>query len=172
MSAFIVSKKHVDTLVQSAIAGPSDHHGWHDSGERFFRWYYDGQSRRLDPFADEPRERGRTEIVTPSMLGQLLWDENRRSVDHRYDEENVEQPYLFEPVTRPGVMMIGAAGLTIAIESLVTAAELACGINCYEYQSCEHDDWGSSEAFAICRSMKENILRTLPGYSAAPWGWD
>ncbi len=81
-------------------------------------------------------------------------------------------PYVFEPVTRPGVMSIGARGLTIAIEPLVSAAELAKGIANYEYQSCEHPEWEGSEAHAFCRALKEEILASLPGYEDAPWGWD
>lgn len=76
--------------------------------------------------------------------------------------------YVFEPVTRPGVMLIGGRGLTIAIEPLVTSAELAKGIANYEYQSCEHPEWESSEARAFCLAMKEAILSSLPGYDAAP----
>jgi hypothetical protein len=190
MSAWIVSKRHIDIMVQSAIAGCTDSRGWLHPGEQF-RWRCDGQGYMLDPHATEPSERPgfvpgySTEIVTPSMMGQQLVDECVKSVTHRYPNDNVDagelpgptdpyylKPYVFEPVTRPGVFTIGAAGLTVAIEPLVSLAELAKGVACYEYQSCEHDEWESSQAHAICESLTSHILHSLPGFDKAPWGWD
>ncbi len=184
----MVSKRHVDTLVQSALAGPSDGRGW-NHGEPF-SWYHDERRHSVDPFAQGDEDSILTgvsmvEQVSPSRLGQRLVDECVASVHGRYPDTNPDEgdlpgphdayymgPYVFEPVTRPGVMLIGARGLTIAIEPLVSAAELATGIAYYEYQSCETPDWKQSEAFAICRAMKDRILCTLRGAAEAPWGWD
>lgn len=48
--------------------------------------------------------------------------------------------------------------------------EILKAIHCFEYQSCEVKDWGTTEAFAFCRHLESAIVRSLPGYSEAPWG--
>ncbi|MFZ2152075.1 MAG: hypothetical protein WAV09_03145 [Minisyncoccia bacterium] len=44
-------------------------------------------------------------------------------------------------------------------------------INCYEYQSCEHEGWRTSPAAAFCEALKGTLIHKLPGYdSADTWG--
>jgi len=45
-------------------------------------------------------------------------------------------------------------------------------ISCYEYQSCEHPEWRTSEARAICEALRKLAIRNLPGYDEAPWHAD
>ena len=45
-------------------------------------------------------------------------------------------------------------------------------LDCYEYQSCEHPEWETSEAFEFCRAMRNLLIGCLPGYDAAQWEWD
>lgn len=47
---------------------------------------------------------------------------------------------------------------------------LAKQVHCYEYQSCEHDGWEDSKAYAMCQAIKEGLLRNHPDYEDAPWG--
>ena len=177
MSAWIVSKRHIDVMVQSALVGPTDLHRWNPMSDGF-SWYHNG-THRLDLTAEVGDESAPAvagfsglELVPPSVLGQRLWNENRRSVDHRYGEENEEHLYAFAPVYEDGVTTIGASGLTQTLKPLVPAAELVKGIACYEYQSCEHAGWEGSEAHAFCEAMEDMILHSLPGWESAPWGWD
>lgn len=184
MSAFIVSKRHIDILVQSAIAGATDSRGWTHPGEQF-SWYHNEARHEIDPYGDAARVWGYKELVPPSVLGQRLVDECVASVSGRYPNDDVQagelpgpcdpyylKPYVFEPVTDSNVMVIGAAGLKVHIGALVSTAELASGLFCYCYQSCEHEGWETSEAHAFVQAMKDNLLRSLPGHDAAPWGWD
>lgn len=179
MSAWVVSKRHIDILVQSAIVGATDsERDWLHVGQDFSYWH-DGARHKVT-------------YKNASEVGQMLWNENHYSVDYRYSpmgrgkyaemiegklraagweagDETSELPavdmvppgYCFSPTGR------GTNGLT----PLVTLAELACGVACYEYQSCEHDGWETSAAHAFCRALKDHMLAHLPGFEAAPWGW-
>ncbi len=77
MSAYMVDRETIAYLVNAALQG-------RDRGMSFYDW---GNRRRLtldDTNADE--------------IGQLLWNENRRSVDARYgvrDDENLPGPIIF-----------------------------------------------------------------------------
>jgi hypothetical protein len=42
-------------------------------------------------------------------------------------------------------------------------------LDCYEYQSCEHDGWDDSATKRFCNSLRHSLTASLPGYNAAPW---
>jgi hypothetical protein len=88
-----------------------------------------------------------------SAAGQMLWDENFRSVNYRYTEEKSAPAYSFKRNLQP-------------IDPIVVLKQ----ISCYEYQSCEHSDWESSEAKAFCSALQGKMISWLPGYDDAPWG--
>ena len=124
MSAWIVSKQHIDLLVAAS------------------------------------------KEVVPDVLGQMLWDENHKSVNYRYTETKPTPSYTF--TARPNKV----------INPVVVLKQLAC----YEYQSCEHAGWEDSKAYKFCQMLKAELLATfstpmteemvcaLPEYNAAPWG--
>ena len=130
MSAWTVSKKHIDLLVTLA--------------------------------AQEELLGGKTE----TEFGQILWDENYRSVNYRYSEQTPSPHYEFEPfdlTTIPVISQIKQVG-------------------CYDYQSCETDDYQSTPAGLFVETL-ETLLRAKlpdrpkevsdhPGYDVAPWGID
>lgn len=68
MSAFIVSKRHIDALVTTAEAWRIPLAGSHGSAMHRFSF-------------------------TAKDLGQLLWTENFRSVNYRYTEQQAEEIY-------------------------------------------------------------------------------
>jgi hypothetical protein len=39
----------------------------------------------------------------------------------------------------------------------------------YDYQSCEHDGWSTSEAKRWIDNLIAGLIYALPGYDAAPW---
>ena len=45
-------------------------------------------------------------------------------------------------------------------------------IACLRYQSCETEDWEQSKAARWLEELRELAIDHLPGYEAAPWGWD
>jgi hypothetical protein len=115
MSAWIVSKKHIDLLVAAA------------------KGMYGG------PDADQ--------------LGQMLWEENTKSVNFRYNETRPMPSYKF--VSPKG-----------AIDPVVVLKQ----ISCFEYQACEHPEWKDSKAKEFCEDLTNQMIGALPGYEEAPWG--
>lgn len=89
MSAWIVSKGHIDCLVQALIV------------------------EGIVPMSE----------ATPA--GQLLWEENYRSVNCRYSESEACPEYVFEGVEAP-------------LDDAIVWRQL----DCYDYQTCEHAAWG------------------------------
>lgn len=126
MSAWIVTKEHIDLLVAAAEG-------------------MDG--------------------VEPDALGQMLWEENHKSVNYRYGEKRKTPRYKFTP--RPNK----------AISPVVVLKQIAC----LGYQSCEHASWDNSKAAMFLTNLTAKMLtkltplshdevRELPEYEAAPWG--
>jgi hypothetical protein len=157
MSAFVVSTVHIDAML---TAGLRLRTAYTHSPLTWFWPAIDAGSQRGSWTSEElqcqARERRRQlTIQTAGRVGAMLLAENRRSVDHRYDEQEWEEPYLFTALPgRPDPVVVLKA------------------INCYRYQSCEHPGWGSSEAFAFCDALRERAIGCLSGYDAAPWEID
>ncbi len=109
MSAHVVSKRHIDTLVHCALTGPSDAHGWLEEGGSF-SWYHDDRRHELSLHAEVGEERtAAIDLVPPSQLGQLLVNECVASVHGCYPEADPDTgdlpgpcdayymgPYVFE----------------------------------------------------------------------------
>lgn len=189
MSAYVVSKAHIDFLVQAALAGPSDGVGWNSESEPNFSWHHNRQLHRLDLLAEVGDERpaaipgfNAIELVGPSVLGQRLLDECVASVHARYPDTSPDEgnlpgpidayymgPYVWEPYRQSETPLI-ARGMPRVIAAPASTAVIAKQIANYEYQSCEHEGWEHSESHAFCRALRESLLRSLPGWAEAPWG--
>ena len=115
MSAFIVSKKHIDIIV-NALSG-----------------------------VDSPE-------LHMDNTGQMLWEENFKSVNYRYNENSKCPKYVFK---KP--------------EKEYTPVEIAKFVHCYMYQSCEHDEWGDSDAKATANKLLTDLWHNMPGYASAKW---
>jgi len=148
MSAFMVSKSHINALVAVAYYGPAGAH----SRYWYAPYFHDHKLQRED--LDE--------------LGDMLVKENLSSIHARYPD-TISNPdatpgpcnnYWLEPFQfadgskRPNV---------------VQALKL---IACYEYQSCEHDEWERSAARRYCEGLRHALINCLPGYEEAPWEWE
>lgn len=149
MSAFVVSKAHIDALIGVAVFGPkhviSPGMAWYgihdpDTGERL---------------TNDDADR----------IGTELWSENVRSVAYRYpDDESGGRPgpndftdeqafgYAF-PVMTPRISAVAALK---AISSL-------------EYQSCEHPEWEASWSARLLAALGRSLWAYLPGYNEAEW---
>jgi hypothetical protein len=91
----------------------------------------------------------------------ILMQENVRSVDARYRETN-ETPTQFT-----------FAEISEA-RDLTPAEALKCA-HCYDYQSCETDDYQQTTAYALVQKIiaaaeKLGADRKSRAYDAAPWG--
>jgi hypothetical protein len=164
MSAFIVSKKHIDALVGAAIA-------YKGRGIQAFRW-----------IAPNPFQSGNSsydvdcalDLVNADQVGRMLWKENIRSVCHRYPEK--DRAELSEAFSgyREAAEYADAETYRFRrlLDTLPALPALLKAIDCYEYQSCEHPEWEVSSARAFCQALRKTLIQQLPGYDAAPWGID
>src|SRR5581483_9476890 len=161
MSAWLVSKRHVDVLVSAALQFPQ-----HGSKLRFR--IRDVPTKPSDYAKGEPW--GPTAIKTfnermtevtrtnASDVGQMLWTENHKSLRHRYtdaDESWPAEQYDFAEIH-------GRLDPVVVLKA----------IDCYEYQSCEHPEWEESAAYSLCDALRRVAIARLPGYESAPWGLD
>lgn len=98
--------------------------------------------------------------VDPDEIGRVLWRENHRSVNARYDQRHRTPPYAYR---RPA-QKIPPSGVLYAI-------------GCYDYQSCEHDGWESSQARRWVSTLAEALrahpdVDPSPEFGTYPWGYD
>ena len=136
MSAYIVDKEHIDYLVFTAKT-------W-----RAMRVHHNGQWHEM----------------TPRELGQMLWDENTRSVEHRYPSDRIDQlpgtigdaPYIYDASPK--------------VWARLDPVQVLKALKCYEYQACEHDGWKDSAAKWFTDALASEAIRHLPGYEDAEWG--
>lgn len=77
-----------------------------------------------------------------SALGQLLVDENYRSVNHRYGENDTPHTFVYSRYTVPA---------TAALQHLA----------CIEYQLCEPKDWEITPAFRLCARLRKKMVDRL-----------
>jgi len=148
MSAYIVSKRHIDAIVTLITDGPSGvHRGRWDvkrSIEYAFGYVLDCQDGR-------------------DRLGRELWSENLKSVAYRYPEDT--------PSERPGPV---STNVDIDVElyfhatgRALTVVEALMALNGYEYQCCEHDAWRESRARDVIERLRHSLVSVLPGYNDA-----
>lgn len=111
----------------------------------------------------------------PHGIGQMLWNENYASVNYWYSEGEPTPDY----------------SPTLIDEPLSPIAVLKA-LDCYEYQSCEHPGWKTSDARALINAIRwiiftdhpewaQKVRRygaeallytTLSEYDVAPWEVD
>lgn len=163
MSAWVVDKVHIDFLVSAGLALPG-------RGSKL-RWFA-RQATEDDRTHEEGswwgpglatfvREAGRElTYETAGQVGAMLWNENRRSVNFRYAEDEIEPPYEFRQV----------APVTGDFSTLANLVMVQKALDCYEYQTCESRDWRETEAHDFCVALQGAICWRLPGISEAK-GW-
>lgn len=127
MSAWTVSKVHIDIMVWALI--------------RQGGFYHRGQEIDVNEY-------------TADEIGRMLWTENFKSVNYRYDERKRTPPYVyaaprFAEFTEPGF--------------------IAKQVACYEYQTCEHKGWPSSKAYSACSGIARYCMRQISD-DDAEWG--
>jgi hypothetical protein len=151
VSAWIVSKPHIDLLVSAGLEFPN--HGP-------LRWNTNQDG--------EPWMAAELRRETATSVGQMLWLECFRSVDARYPGEAPHElpgPVDFDGESIPTYQHSGIPGL---LDPVVVLKQ----ISCYEYQACEHNGWKTSEARRFCMALRDACIGRLSGYEAAPWGFD
>lgn len=116
-------------------------------------------------------------LIAPEQAdatGRMLWAECLKSVAYRYpgDKGDGDRPgpcsfkdgdvdtYTFTP---------------LPAEFVLTPSALRSTAGCYAYQSCEHPEWETTEAYRLAETLRncvpESVTRTRE-YHDVPWGWD
>lgn len=159
MSAFVVGDATIDVMLDCLIAAVSQR-------PYFSRLYWRdaaGQPKFFDRHDAE-------DIEKLTALGNMLLAENARSVGFRYSEGQNPCALLYRYRPAPREVWLHPAGRTPS--SVITANAALKNIACYEYQTCECDDWEDTEAYRFCAALKERIAETaLPGRNDDPWGF-
>ena len=153
MSAYIVDRGHIRFLVEAPLHLSEDWPVKPGTREAGIQSYYHGRT------CHEVNE------LTQDRIGLMLWAENLRSIDARYPN--------CKPENRPGPVDDGPErGYThrSAWNLPIRAIDVLSALACYEYQTCETDDWPETEAHAFCEALRHKAIRCLPGYDNAPWG--
>ena len=144
MSAFILDRKHIAYLVDAALSRAI-------VGNSILHWGNGCALRGGDAAAAD-------------RLGKLLWDENVRSVQHRYSDD--------KPENLPGPIgcdfEYGEHGFHLE-EIDIDPMQVLKACNCYEYQTCERADWEASEAYRFISALKSAAVSSLPGYKVSKW---
>ena len=107
------------------------------------------------------------------VAGQILWDENIRSVLCRYPYCSIEDAP--GPIGEDYKFLDGDV-----ITGEYTDIQIFKCIQCLDYQSCETNDWKQTEAYAILDTIKKEIIERigmsedeineLSEYDQAEWG--
>ncbi len=134
MSAYQVSNDTIDLLVAAADA-------WRQTFEGT-----DNQPRHACSHRDE--------------AGQLLLDENVRSVNSRYAETAAAPLYRWTPIC----LDRASCGMPIAV--LVLGS-----VRCLRYQSCETENYSETRAARFLDRIEAEACRRLINTHDAPWGF-
>lgn len=94
-------------------------------------------------------------IRDADAIGDVLWKENNRSVNYRYDESTPAPAFRFDPGRAIPVANPGAFCKLLA---------------CLEYQSCETPDWERTAAYRLIARLRELACELIAGFEEAPWG--
>lgn len=103
-------------------------------------------------------------LLNLDKLGAMLWRENVDSVAYRYNMP--DRHFSEHEAYLKDVAAYRHAAVAARPEAVAKVAA------CYDYQSCEHPDYESSEAREIYLAIAAGFPETLPGYDAMPWGVD
>lgn len=153
MSAFVVDRRHIDLIVSVIKELPADA----EADESEVDLLRSSISRKLSE--REPEISSRMGIL--GAVGEILIRQNVASVLYRYDNDESMVPdytrslYEYQPLPfRP------------------TCAEVLKALDCYDYQACETPDWEQTTAHWITSTLRDYLIKILPGYDRAPWEWN
>lgn len=106
-------------------------------------WKFGGYERHTDKEA--------------TQTGQMLWEENARSVNARYRENDPTPHYQYKE-------KLVHNGKRLAPVDIIKLVE------CWQYQTCETDNYRETPAWRLSEHILSEAIRQLPGYEEAPWG--
>lgn len=86
----------------------------------------------------------------PQKVGQMLLDQNYKSVNWRYGENDAPRQFKYaqsSPILAPAYDF--------------TFGEMYGSICCYMYQACETPDWLQSEIYFTMQSLKDDLTEKM-----------
>lgn len=96
----------------------------------------------------------RASSESPQKLGQMLVDQNWRSVNFRYRENDPAPTYRYVPFTAP-----------------IRPVDVIKACDCYDYQACETEDYEETAAARLIKAIRSKAIRAaLPALESAKWG--
>lgn len=139
MSAYLVDQGVVDGLVKTALAY---------GGGVGFAYPFAGQTQYL-------------KAANANRLVTLMLCENYQSVSDRYRGEPLED--LPGPAENEffAQALAGTYQMVDLLSRDLDPIDVIAGVDCYDYQSCEHDAWETSEAKAFCDALRQEALDRL-----------
>jgi hypothetical protein len=147
----MVSKAHVDALVELALAGPSDRRhggpGWAWNPFVYYTGLHQDRPERHQVTWLEADECGRMLAAANALSVRTLYLNADGMVPEWADGERYCHTGIhFTPYRRP------------------TAVEGLYLIQRFEYQACEARGWHRSQAAAFCDTLRRVLIRFLPGF--------
>lgn len=94
-------------------------------------------------------------------IATILQQENAKSVKFRYGENS--DAAIYDPV------VINNEHFIFQLDQFTTP-QIVKSVRCYQYQSCEHPEWESSEAKRFCDDLIMTVIDHMFGYDEAVWG--
>ena len=141
MSAYILQDDTIDLLVTAGLYGTGV-----DGG---LRVYHEGEYYHF------------TRYEHADKVGTILKTANYDSVNYRYKETTEVEPYRYN-----------GNGITQYLgEVVIPWGQVLKSAYCYEYQSCEHPDWGGSLAKAIVDAITRKVGGFIADQCDAEWEW-
>lgn len=116
-------------------------------------------------------DEGIVQGISPDEIGSALWRENLRSVAYRYPNDGDGE--------RPGPVDFRDGMVdTFTFRGPVDTSNKALVLkqaHCYDYQSCEHPEYGESIPYVWIRRLCDKLVRSGAdrngvAYDKAPWG--
>ncbi len=132
MSAFICNQKHINALVRFFATSRDD------------LYIYNNGVKDPIKFTNSP-----TDLT---KLGQILIDENYKSVNSRYNENDKPERFVYNWNTK-----------------YYEPPQILKALACLRYQSCETNEYEDSIAYKIVEALESRAINKLPGYDEAEW---
>ena len=151
MSAYICNPKHF------AVLG-------HFSAQRRFGGSHNVCKYWMARELKDPEVRDLTDLEYANLIANILYQENIRSVLHRYPNCDLESAP--GPIDKPEVIHVNDWSRT---ELGRKPVEILMACDGLEYQSCETEDWEETIAYQILNAIRSSAIQQLPGYDEAEW---
>ena len=164
MSAYLVDDDTLDLLASFMARWSNDHHS---DGVTFYL-ADDVLPPRTDGIEIETDQFGNRRVQITGNMAQAvkneLLAENKASLWGRY------------PAGRAGLgsaeeMLNERAPFRVIFSDMADLSDVAGSLHCYEYQSCETDEWEQSFAYALCQAARRKITTRLMNQKHDNWGY-